>query len=144
MVISTQKPTSVHCDYYNIQFLDLDHDDDGVFLEPGSYWTFGIPTPIDQLPQGGEEPNPEDEPNLEEEQSTVLAPPSRDLSSAPSADRVETGPDLCDPLASFTPNWQSSRVQELDPSSPLVYNSVYWVPSLPGNLISASKIDKKF
>ena len=56
---------------------------------------------------------------------------------------METQPDLCDPLASFTPNWQSSHVQELDPYSPLVYNRVYSVPSLPGGVVNASKIDKK-
>ena len=51
-IISMQKPSSVHCDYYNVRFLDLDREDDGIYLEPGSYWTFGSPVPLDQLPQG--------------------------------------------------------------------------------------------
>ena len=73
MIISTRKPSSVHRDYYNIRFLDLDCDDDGIYLKPGSYWTFGTPTPVDQLPQGDEEPNPE------EKHSAVLAPPSQNF-----------------------------------------------------------------
>ena len=46
-------------------------------------------------------------------------------------------------LSSFAPTWQSSRAQELDPSSPLVSNRVYSIPSLPGDLATAQKIDKK-
>ena len=115
----------------------MDREDDGVYLEPGSYWTFGLPTPVDQLPHRGKEPDPE------EDHSAVLAPPSHNISSAPSADRVETQPNLCDPLSSFAPTWQSPHVQELDPSSPLVSNRVYTVPSLPGGLLNVPKIDKK-
>ena len=42
-IIGTQKPTSIHKDYFNIKFLDFDREDDGVYLYPGSYWTFGLP-----------------------------------------------------------------------------------------------------
>ena len=108
-----------------------------MYLEPGSYWTFGNPTPADQLPSAIEEPNPE------VNRSVVLAPPSRDISSAPSPSRLETQPDLSDPLSSLAPTWQFSRAQELNPSSPLVSKRVYSIPSLPGGLANIHKIDKK-
>ena len=56
---------------------------------------------------------------------------------------METQPDLCDPLSSFSPCWQFSRAQELNPSSPLVSNKVYSIPSLPGGLLDTHKLDKK-
>ena len=56
---------------------------------------------------------------------------------------METQLNPCDPLSSFAPTWQSPHVQELDPSSPLVSNRVYTVPSLPGGLLNVPKIDKK-
>ena len=98
-IIYTQKPTSVHLDYYNIKFIEIDRDDDGVYLEPGSYWTFGSPTPVDQLPPAVEEPN------TEVNRSPVLAPPSRDISFAPSSSRMEAQPDLADPLSCFASSW---------------------------------------
>ena len=58
-IISTQKLSSFHRDYFNTRFLDKDRDDEGVYLEPGSYWTFGSPVPVDQLPHD-DEPNPEE------------------------------------------------------------------------------------
>ena len=125
-IISTQKPSSVHCDYYNIKFIEVVRDDDGVYLEPGSYWTFGSPTPLNQLPTH------EEEPITEVNRSLALAPPSRDVFSVPSSSRLETQPDLADPLSSFSPSWQFSCAQELDPSSPLVSNRVYSIPSNPG------------
>ena len=136
-IISTQKPTSAHRDYYNIKFIEISRDDDGVYLEPGSYWTFGSPTPLNQLPPH------EEEPNTEVNRSLALAPPSRDISSVPLSSRLETQPDLADPLSSFSPSWQFSRAQELDPSSPLVSNKVYSIPSLPGGLLDTHKLDKK-
>ena len=136
-IISTQKPSSVHRDYYNIKFIEIVRDDDGVYLEPGSYWTFGSPTPLNQLPQH------EEQPNTEVNRSPALAPPSRDVSSVPSSSRLETQPDLADPLSSFSPSWQFSRAQELNPSSPLVSNKVYSIPSLPGGLLDTHKLDKK-
>ena len=40
-IISSYKQTSKHRDYFNIRFVDIDREDDGIFLYPGSYWTFG-------------------------------------------------------------------------------------------------------
>ena len=108
-----------------------------MYLEPGSYWTFGSPTPLNQLPPH------EEEPNTEVNRSLALAPPSRDVSSVPLSYRLETQPDLADPLSSFSPSWQFSRAQELDPSSPLVSNRVYSIPSIPGGLLDTHKLDKK-
>ena len=42
-IIGTQKPNSFHKDYFNIKFLDIDREDDGVYLLQGSYWNFGLP-----------------------------------------------------------------------------------------------------
>ena len=42
-IIGSQKPTSVHRDYFNIRFLDLDREDEGIYLYIGSCWTIGEP-----------------------------------------------------------------------------------------------------
>ena len=65
------------------------------------------------------------------------------LETVPLSSRLETQPDLADPLSSFSPSWQFSRAQELDPFSPLVSNRVYSIPSIPGGLLDTHKLDKK-
>ena len=71
-IIGTQKPTSVHKDYFNIKFLDLDREDEGLYLYPGSYWTFGQPILRDQNPEAIATHNPDPEVS----RSDCLAPRS--------------------------------------------------------------------
>ena len=91
---------------------------------------------MDQLPQGDEEPTPEE--------NRSANTPSCDISLPPSSNRVETtGPNPCDPLSTFNPVRDSSHVQEVYPSHPLVSNRVYSIPSLLGGLTDTHKLDKK-
>ena len=42
-IIGTNKKTSKHRNYFNIEFLDLDCENDGIYLCEGDSWTFGRP-----------------------------------------------------------------------------------------------------
>ena len=42
-IIGTNKKTSKHCNYFNIEFVDLDRENDGIYLCEGDSWTFGRP-----------------------------------------------------------------------------------------------------
>ena len=68
--------------YYNIKFINVEREDDGVNLEPGSYWTFGDPTPSDQLSQDESDviqpASQTDNLNLEVDRSAAALPP-RDI-----------------------------------------------------------------
>ena len=132
--------------YYNIKFINVEREDDGVNLEPGSYWTFGDPTPSDQLSQDESDviqpASQTDNLNLEVDRSAA-ALPSRDISQINSSNRIQTQPDPNDPLSSFNPVWESSQAQTVDPSCPLVPNRVYSLPSLPGGLSDVHKLNKK-
>ena len=72
-IIGTQKPSSVHKHYFNVKFLDVLCEDDGVYLHPGSYWTFGLPAPKDQDPAV-----PGTDPCLEVQAASLEVSPSQD------------------------------------------------------------------
>ena len=61
-IIGSQKPTSVHKDYFNIRFIDLDRDDEGIYLYTGSCWTIGEPV----IRQEGQPGTGEDDSQVED------------------------------------------------------------------------------
>ena len=122
MVIGTQKPSSVHKDYFNIKFLDIDRDDDGVFLYPGSYWTFGLPVDKDQaLDEAGPDP--------EGVRQALVVPPSRDISEISTHQRRESDlNDDGDQILRHESDWKSGGVLQLNPGESLVHGMVYSLP----------------
>ena len=86
----TQDQQKAHSnkDYFNIKFLDIDREDEGEYLYPGSYWTFGHPVLRNQdpeavnlhiSPQAQAIPNEDVSPDPEMSRVDNSAPPSRDI-----------------------------------------------------------------
>ena len=132
-VISTQKPTYVYRDYFNIRFLDIERKNDGVYLHPGSYWTFRLPVSRNQLPEVVDPSDIEagEAAEMEENCSIAAAPPSRDISPVISPPRHESPLEVNnpDPLLSFNPVWESSGALQVDPNCALVPKRVYSLPA---------------
>ena len=133
-----QKLTSVHKDYFNIRFLDIDREDDGVYLYPGSYWTFSLPVLWDQdpevinpylSPQAQAIPDEDVGPDPELSRVDNPALPSRDITQLSSQLRVESS-DLKHLAPSLEYDWKSEGALRVNPDYSLVPNMVYSLPPI--------------